>query len=89
MYLESPNTDVCCLSETGIQDSSKVLQIRSSYIASESLFYVSLSGDSVASSSGFSGVGVALSSRVKATLIDWIPINSRLCVVRLESTIEA
>ena len=88
MSLESLNVDVCCLSETRIQDSSEVLQIRSPSVASKSLFHVRLSGDSVASSSGLAGVGVALSARAEAALIDWIPINSRLCAVRLESSIK-
>ncbi|CAH8540670.1 unnamed protein product [Schistosoma guineensis] len=88
MSLESLNIDVCCLSETRIQDSGEVLQIRSPSVTSKSLFYVRLSGDPVASSSGLAGVGVALSARAEAALIDWIPINSRLCAVRLESSIK-
>ncbi|KAH9590336.1 hypothetical protein MS3_00003064 [Schistosoma haematobium] len=87
MSLESLNIDVCCLSETRIQDSGEVLQIRSTSVASKSLFYVRLSGDPVASS-GLAGVGVALSARAKAALIDWIPINSRLCAVKLGSSIK-
>ncbi|VDP88417.1 unnamed protein product, partial [Schistosoma mattheei] len=63
MSLESLNIDVCCLTKTRIQDSSEVLQIRSTSVTSKSLFYVSLSGDPVASSSGLAGVGVALSAR--------------------------
>ncbi|CAH8656790.1 unnamed protein product [Schistosoma margrebowiei] len=86
--LESLNIDVCCLSETRIQDSGEVLQIRSPSVASKSLFYVRLSGDPVTSSSGLAGVGVALSARAEAALVDWIPINSRLCAVRLESSIK-
>ncbi|CAH8600719.1 unnamed protein product [Schistosoma mattheei] len=88
MSLESLNIDVCCLSETHIQDSGEALQIRSPSVASKSLFYVRLSGDPVASSSGLAGVGVALSARAEAALVDWIPINSRLCAVRLESSIK-
>ncbi|CAH8585366.1 unnamed protein product [Schistosoma curassoni] len=88
MSLESLNIDVCCLSETRIQDSGEVLQIHSPSVASKSLFYVRLSEDRVASSSGLAGVGVALSARAEAGLIDWIPINSRLCAVRLESSIK-
>ncbi|CAH8518466.1 unnamed protein product [Schistosoma haematobium] len=88
MSLKSLNIDVCCLSETRIQDSGEVLQIRSSSVTSKSLFYVRLSGDPVASSSGLAGVGVALSTRAEAALIDWIPVNSRLCAVRLESSIK-
>ncbi|VDP77922.1 unnamed protein product [Schistosoma mattheei] len=78
MSLGSLNIDVCCLSETRIQDSGEVLQIRSPPVASKSLFYVRLSEDPVASSSGLAGVGVALSARAEAALIDWIPITSRL-----------
>ncbi|VDP85771.1 unnamed protein product [Schistosoma mattheei] len=88
MSLESLNIDVYCLSETRIQDSGEVLQIRSPSVASKSFFYVRLSGDPVASSSGLSGVVVALSARAEAALIDWIPINNRLCAVRLESSIK-
>ncbi|CAH8651803.1 unnamed protein product [Schistosoma margrebowiei] len=82
MFLESLNIDVCCLSETRIQDSGEVLQIRSPYVASKSLIYVRLSWDPVASSSGLAGVGVALSARAEVALIDWIPTNCRLCAVR-------
>ncbi|KAH9584754.1 hypothetical protein MS3_00006241 [Schistosoma haematobium] len=88
MSLESLNIDVCCLSETRIQDSSEVLQIRSTSVTSKSLFYVRLFRDPVASSSGLAGVGVTLSARAEAALVDWIPINSRLCAVRLESSIK-
>ncbi|KAH9587678.1 ATP-binding cassette sub- A member 3 [Schistosoma haematobium] len=88
MSLKSLNIDVCCLFETRIQDSGEVLQIRSPSVASKSLFYVRLSGDPVACSSGLAGVGVAPSARDEAALIDWIPINSRLCAVRLESSIK-
>ncbi|CAH8479251.1 unnamed protein product [Schistosoma margrebowiei] len=45
MSLESLNIDVCCLSETRIQDSDEVLQIRSPSVTSKTLFYVRLSGD--------------------------------------------
>ncbi|KAH9590416.1 hypothetical protein MS3_00003110 [Schistosoma haematobium] len=88
MSLESLNIVVCCLSETRIQNSSEVLQIRSPSVASISSFYVRLSGDPLVSTSGFAGVGVSLSARAEAALIDWIPINSRLCAVRLESSIK-
>ncbi|CAI2725590.1 unnamed protein product [Schistosoma spindalis] len=73
MSLESLNIDVCCLSETLIQDSGEVLQVRSPFVASKSLFCVHLFGDPVASSSGLAGVGVALSARAEAALV---PYNS-------------
>ncbi|CAH8671779.1 unnamed protein product [Schistosoma haematobium] len=88
MSLESLNIEVCCLSQTRIQDSGEVLQIRSPSVACKSLFYVRLSGDAMASSSGLADIGVALTARAEAALIDWIPINSRLRAVRLESSIK-
>lgn len=66
----------------------EILQIRSPFVTSKSLFHVCVSWNSVASSSGFAGIGIALSARIEATLIDWIPINGRLCTLRLESPIE-
>ncbi|CAH8638539.1 unnamed protein product [Schistosoma intercalatum] len=88
MSLESLIIDVCYLSETRIQDFGEVLQIRSPSVASKSLFYMRLSGNLVACSSGPAGVGVSLSPRAESALIDWIPINIRLCAVRLESSIK-
>ena len=32
---------------------------------------------------GMYGVGIALSPRAEYALLDWIPVNSRLCAVRL------
>ncbi|VDP89460.1 unnamed protein product [Schistosoma mattheei] len=78
MSLESFNIGVCCIYETRIQDSGEVLQSRSPSVASKILFYMRLSGDPVASSSGLAGVGVAVSARAEAVLINWIPFNSRL-----------
>ncbi|CAI2732650.1 unnamed protein product [Schistosoma spindalis] len=85
MSLESLNIDVCCLSETHIQDSGEVLQIHSPSVSSEGLFYVRLSRDFVASSSGLSGVGVALSARAEAALIDWIQLT--VCYVMLDQKV--
>ena len=82
--LENLAIDVCCISETRIQDPSEVLRMSSPSGSSSGLFHLRLSGDPVASSSGLAGVGVALSARAEAALLDWIPINSRLCAVRLE-----
>ncbi|KAH9595370.1 hypothetical protein MS3_00001441 [Schistosoma haematobium] len=88
MSLESFNLDVYCLSVTHIRESSKVLQIRFPSVASKTLFHVRLSGDPMASSSGCAGFNVAPNARAEAAPIDWIPINSRLHVVKLESSIK-
>lgn len=51
------------------------------FINQETCFvYVFL--ETVGSSSGFAGLCVTLRSRADAALIDWIPINSRLSVIR-------
>ncbi|CAH8528613.1 unnamed protein product [Schistosoma mattheei] len=60
--LEDLDIDICCLSETHIQNSSEVLQIRSRSIASKSMFHLRLSGNPM-TSSGFVNVGVALGTR--------------------------
>ncbi|VDO85750.1 unnamed protein product [Schistosoma margrebowiei] len=57
-------------------------------VPSASLFYVRLSEDSEAPSSGLAGFGVALSARTEAALFGLILSNSRLCV-GLESSIKA
>lgn len=88
MSLESLNIDICCLSNTLIQNSSQILRVHFLSATSESLFHVRLCGDLVASSSGFAGVDVSLSTWAEAILIDQIPINGRLCDVILESSIK-
>ena len=81
--MESLSIDVCCVSETRIQDPSVVLQLKS---PTSPPFHLRLSGDAVASASGLAGVGVALSNRAEAALLDWIPVNSRLCAIRIEGS---
>ena len=83
--LESIEIDVCCLSETRIQDSSSTIRLTSLSDPKET-FHLRVSGDPEASASGQAGVGVALSTRAEAALLDWIPVNSRLCAVRLEGS---
>ncbi|CAH8485715.1 unnamed protein product [Schistosoma margrebowiei] len=41
----------------------------------------------MASSRGLAGVGIALSMRAEQALLEWIPINSRLCAVRLNGSV--
>ena len=81
--LETLAIDVCCIQETRIQDSSSVLRLTSP-TTPHVKFHLRLSGDPAASTSGQAGVGIALSSRAEAALLDWIPVDSRLCAVRLE-----
>ena len=48
-----------------------------------SRFTLRVSGDCAAANRGMYGVGIALSPRAESALLDWIPVNSRLCAVRL------
>ncbi|MES9976933.1 MAG: reverse transcriptase domain-containing protein [Candidatus Thiodiazotropha sp.] len=84
--LQSLNIDVCCLSETRIQDPSVVHYLTCPNPSTTETFRMRVSGDPVAEAAGLAGVGIALSHRAESALIDWIPINSRLCAVRLEGS---
>ncbi|CAH8632296.1 unnamed protein product [Dicrocoelium dendriticum] len=81
--LETLSIDICCLSETRLQDSSSVLNLRSPSDDTSSTFSLRPSGDDAASSTGQVGVGIALSPRAEAALVDWIPIRRQMCAVRL------
>ncbi|CAH8584475.1 unnamed protein product [Dicrocoelium dendriticum] len=87
--LQTLSIDICCFSETRLQDSSTVLTLRSPSGDANSIFSLRLSGDDAASSTGQAGVGIALSPRAEAALVDWIPISSRMCAVRLAGSIKA
>ena len=82
--LESLDVDVCCLSETRIQDSSSIIRLSTS--PSSRIFHLRLSGDTEAAVSGQAGVGIALSSRAEPALLEWIPVDSRICAVRLKGS---
>ena len=79
--LSSLNVDICCVSETRIQDSSAVLQL--SFPKSDNKYFLRLSGDDAAAAAGHAGVGFALGSREHKAPIDWIPVNSRMLLAYL------
>ncbi|VDP40026.1 unnamed protein product [Schistosoma curassoni] len=86
--LESRTIDVCCVSETRIQDPSVVIHLTSPRQHGEPTRYtLRVSGDLPASSRGLAGVGIALSMRAEQALLEWIPVNSRLCPVRLNGSV--
>ncbi|KER21310.1 hypothetical protein T265_10339 [Opisthorchis viverrini] len=83
--LYSLKIDVCCVSETRIQDPSVVMHLKTPRMNSAlSHFSLRVSGDPEAMTGGIYGVRVALSPRAERALLDWIP---RLCDVRLFSSI--
>ena len=86
--LESRTIDVCCVSETRIQDPSVVIHLTSPRQNGQPTKYtLRVSGDPLASSRGLAGVGIALSTRAEQALLEWIPVNSRLCAVRLNGSV--
>ncbi|GAA56074.1 hypothetical protein CLF_109828 [Clonorchis sinensis] len=81
--------DVCCVSETRTQDPSVAMHLRTPSMNSAlSHFSLRVPGDQEAMTRGLYGVGVALSPRAERALLDWIPVNSRPCAVRLSSSIK-
>ncbi|CAH8518282.1 unnamed protein product, partial [Dicrocoelium dendriticum] len=87
--LEALSIDICCLLETRLQDSSSVLILQSPSGDTSNSFSLRPSGNDAASSTGQAGVGIALSPRAGATLLDWIPLSSRLCAVRLAGSFKS
>ncbi|TNN04779.1 polyprotein, partial [Schistosoma japonicum] len=88
MILESRSIDICCISETRIQDPSTVIRLTSPCENKEpARFTLRVSGDPTATTRGLAGVGIALSLKAEQALLDWIPIDSRLCAVRLNGTV--
>ncbi|CAH8593439.1 unnamed protein product, partial [Dicrocoelium dendriticum] len=83
--LESLAIDVCCLSETRSQDPSTVVKFLSP-AAPEATCYLRLSSDMEAAAAGLAGVGITLSDKGEAALLNWFLINSRLCAVRLQGS---
>jgi len=83
LTLNSLNLDICCLSETRIQDSSRVIDLK---VPSQTTCYkLRTSGDVQAAAAGQAGVGIVLSSAAESALLNWIPVNSRLCAIRIAS----
>ncbi|TNN15479.1 hypothetical protein EWB00_001222, partial [Schistosoma japonicum] len=52
-----------------------------------SQYTLRLSGDSTATCR-LAGVDIALSMRAEQALLEWTPVDSRLCAVQLNSSIE-
>ncbi|GAA53950.1 TAR DNA-binding protein 43 [Clonorchis sinensis] len=55
----------------------------------EDRFRLRASGDAETAAAGYAGVGIVLSERAEASLLDWIPVDSRLCAVRLAASLRA
>ena len=66
--LDTLRVDICCVSETRIQDFSTVVHL--SCPNSTEKFFLHLSGDDTAAAVGSAGVGIALSNRTEMVLLD-------------------
>lgn len=83
--LESLGVDICCLQETRLPDPSCVTHLVSP-ADDKKVFYLRLSNDPELSTSGQAGVGIALSGRAEQALLEWIPVNNRICAIRLNGS---
>ncbi|KER25885.1 hypothetical protein T265_06740 [Opisthorchis viverrini] len=86
LTLDSLGIDVCCVSETRIQDASTVIELTGPSVSTR--FRLRTSGDPEAASVGYAGVDIVLSHRAEVSLLDWIPVDSRLCAVRLATSVK-
>ncbi|TNN18187.1 Craniofacial development protein, partial [Schistosoma japonicum] len=76
MTLESRSIDICCISETCIQDPSTVIRLTSPCENKESArFTLRVSVDLTSTTRGLAGVGIALILKAEQALLDWIPTD--------------
>ncbi|KER20211.1 hypothetical protein T265_11182 [Opisthorchis viverrini] len=81
--------DVCCVSEARIQDPTSVVLLKPLRTSpGVPHFNLRVSGNCDAITRGIYGVVVALIPKAEIALLDWIPVNGRLCAVRLSSSIK-
>lgn len=70
-----------------LQDPIFVITLRSPDATSVSRFTLRVSGNPASSTRGQTGVGIALSVRAEKVLLYWNPVNSRLCGVQLDGSV--
>ena len=86
LTLDSLDIDVCCVSETGIRDANIMTELTAPSVSSR--FWLRTSDDSESVATGSAGVGIVLSQKAECCLDDWIPVDSRLCAVRLTTSVK-
>ncbi|KER27476.1 hypothetical protein T265_13796, partial [Opisthorchis viverrini] len=86
LTLDSLGTAMCCVSETRIQDASTGVELTAPSVSTR--FRLRTSGDPEAAAGGCAGVGIVLSHRAEVSLLEWIPVDSRLCAVRLATSVK-
>lgn len=80
MALDILGVNVCCVQEACVQDYSSLIRLTSVN------FHLPVFGDTEAAASGVTDIGLFLSEKPVAALLDWIPVNSRLCPVKLRGS---
>ncbi|KER28001.1 hypothetical protein T265_13677, partial [Opisthorchis viverrini] len=82
LTLDSLGTDVCCVSETRIQDASTVVELTTPSLSTR--FRLRISGDAEAAAVGYAPqVCTVPSHRAEVSLLDWIPVHNRPYALRL------
>lgn len=81
LTMDSPTTDVCCISEIRIQDLSSVTQLALSSISAVCLLRAPR--DEAVRAVGHCDIGLVLGDKAEASLLDWIPVSRRLCALRI------
>lgn len=74
-----------CIQQTHTEDLKFVIQLISPSSPSME-FHVCSSGDSEAKASVVAGVRVGFSEIADDTLLEWIPVDNRVCSMRLRGT---
>lgn len=77
---------LCYVSETSIQDPTSVINLRIPDVTLFSHFTLRLPSDSVPGARVRAGIGITLNMRTKRALLDWIPVHSRSCALRLDGS---
>ncbi|CAH8584122.1 unnamed protein product [Dicrocoelium dendriticum] len=82
--LDTLGIDVCCVSDTRINDPNGVIELTAPDLSSR--YWLRASGDADAALMGQAGVGTILISKAVTSLVEWIPMNSRLCAALLTTS---
>ncbi|KER31667.1 hypothetical protein T265_02172 [Opisthorchis viverrini] len=87
--LLSLSIDVSCVFETRIQDRTSVALLKPLRTSPDvPHFTLRASSDPDAMAHGIYDVGIALRPKAESALVDWIPVNTHLSVVRLSGSIK-
>ncbi|GAA53335.1 protein tyrosine phosphatase type IVA 3 [Clonorchis sinensis] len=86
LTLDSPGSDLCCVSRAKIQDARTVDELTDPSLSTG--FRLRISGDPEATVVECAGFGIILGHRVEVSLLDLIPVDSRLHAVLLATFVK-